>query len=216
MKVRTVPSTAHDKKLLKEVPTEEEIKEARHLPCAPLLGVMTYPASNCKFEIKLATSKLGSRRNGWSKKHFEVVLRVFERAVATCEVGLMYSKRLDPRGENILCACAGASLETPRPHGCRIVMCNGACGDVIQGEETNSHCTVYDLGGARNFFGLYLGCARMQEPHRGAGISARRAYTCWARQSECTNDRQQQGELGADVKSNGFEGAVVKEPHRRS
>ena len=126
MKVRTVPLTAYDEKLLKEVPTEEEIKEARYLPYAPLLGVMTYPASNCKFEIKLAISKLGSRRNGWSKKHFEVVLRVFEYAVATCEIGLMYSKGIDPRGENVLYAYADASLEIPRPYGCRIVMCNGA------------------------------------------------------------------------------------------
>jgi hypothetical protein len=87
---------------------------------------MTYPASNCKFEIKLAISKLESRRNGWSKKLFEVVLRVFECAVATCEIGLIYSKGLDPRGENVLCACADAPLETPRPYGYRIVMCNGA------------------------------------------------------------------------------------------
>ena len=78
MKVRTVPLTAYDEKLLKEVPTEEEIKEARYLPYAPLLGVMTYPATTCKFKIKLAISKLGSIRDGWSKKHFEVVLRVFE------------------------------------------------------------------------------------------------------------------------------------------
>jgi hypothetical protein len=126
MKVRTAPMTAHDEKLLKEVPTEEEIKEARCSPCVPLLGVMTHPASNCKFEIKLNISKLGRTRNGWSKKHFEVVLRVFERAVATCDVGLMCSKGLDPRGESMLHARADASLETPRPHGCRIVMCNGA------------------------------------------------------------------------------------------
>jgi hypothetical protein len=165
MKVRTVPLTAHDEKLLKEVPTEEEIKEARYLPRAPLLGVMTYPASNCKFEIKLAISKLGSRRNGWSKKHFEVVLRVFEHAVATCEIGLIYSKGLDPRGENTLCACADAPLETPRPCGWRIVMCNGAAilfkakKQTLTAPSTTwaelvtfSDCTL-DVRGCRNLIG---------------------------------------------------------------
>jgi hypothetical protein len=121
-----VPLSAYDEKLLKEVPTPEEIQEARYLPFAPLLGVMTYPASNCKFEIKLAISKLGSRRNGWSKKHFEVVLRVFEYAWTTCEMGVIYSKGLDPHGENVLWASADSSLEVPRPYGCRIVMLNGA------------------------------------------------------------------------------------------
>jgi hypothetical protein len=126
IKERLVPLTIYDEKLLKEEPTEEEIKEAKYLPYAPLLGVMTYPASNCKFEIKLAISKLGSRRNGWSKRHFEVVLRVFEYAVTTCEIGVIYSKGLDPHGDNTLWASADASLEVPRPYGCRIVMLNGA------------------------------------------------------------------------------------------
>jgi hypothetical protein len=125
LKKRVVPFSAYDEKLLKEEPTPEEIKEARYLPYAPLLGVMTYPASNCKFEIKLAISKLGSRRNGWSRKHFEVVLRVFEYAYCTCEIGLMYSKGLDPHGDNVLWGSADASLEVPRPYGCRIVMMNG-------------------------------------------------------------------------------------------
>ena len=126
LKERSIPLTSYDEKLLKDEPTDEEIKEAKYLPYAPLLGVMTYPASNCKFEIKLAISKLGSRRNGFSKKHFEVVLRVFEYAVATCEIGLMFSKGLDPHGDNVLWASADSSLEVPRPYGCRIVMFNGA------------------------------------------------------------------------------------------
>ena len=126
LKERLVPLSIYDEKLLKEVPTEEEIKEAKYLPYAPLLGVMTYPASNCKFEIKLAISKLGSRRNGWSKRHFEVVLRVFEYAVTTCDIGVIYSKGLDPHGDNTLWASADSSLEVPRPYGCRIVMLNGA------------------------------------------------------------------------------------------
>lgn len=124
-KERLVPLTAYDEKLIKDEPSPEEIEKAKGLPYLQLLGVMTYPASNCKFEIKLSISKLGSRRNGWSKKHFEVVLRVFEYAYTTREIGVMYSKGLDPHGENTLWASADASLEVPRPYGCRIMMMNG-------------------------------------------------------------------------------------------
>ena len=88
--------------------------------------MMSFPASCCKFEMKYAISVLGSRRGGWSVKHFGVVLKVFEYGVHTCEIGLMYSKGLDPRGENTLYAYADASLGVPRSYGCRIVMMNGA------------------------------------------------------------------------------------------
>ena len=162
MRTRLVPLSVYDEKLLKEVPTEEEIKEAKYLPYAPLLGVMTYPASNCKFEIKLAISKLGSRRNGWSKKHFEVVLRVFEYALTTCEIGVIYSKGLDPHGDNTLWASADASLEVPRPYGCRITMLNGAAVSLKAKKHTMTassscwaECTefanaTFDVVGCRN------------------------------------------------------------------
>ena len=56
-----------------------------------------------------------------------MVLKVFEYGVHTCEIVLMYSKGLDPRGENTLYAYADASLGVPRSYGCRIVMMmNGA------------------------------------------------------------------------------------------
>jgi hypothetical protein len=67
-----------------------------------------------------------SRRGGWSAKHFGVVLKVFERGVHACEIGLMCSKGLDPRGENTLHAHADASLGVPRSYGCRILIMNGA------------------------------------------------------------------------------------------
>jgi hypothetical protein len=108
MKVRKVPMTACDEKLLKEAPTDEEIREARCLPHAPLLGVMTHPASNCRFEIKLATSKLGSRR--W----FCVFLNV---QCAPVRSGCCTPKG-STRGATTLSVliCAGASLEVPRTH----------------------------------------------------------------------------------------------------
>ena len=126
MKERGVPMTNYDEKILQVEPTETEIKEARDLPYREILGVMSFPASMCKFEMKYAISVLGSRRGGWSAKHFGVVLKVFEYGVHTCELGLMYSKGLDPRGENTLYAYADASLKVPRSYGCRIVMMNGA------------------------------------------------------------------------------------------
>jgi hypothetical protein len=126
MKERLVPITKYDENILKESPTDDEIKEARGLPYREMLGVMSFPASCCKFELKYAISVLGSRRGGWSVKHFGVVLKVFEYGVHTCEIGLMYSKGLDPRGENTLYAYADASLGVPRSYGCRIVMMNGA------------------------------------------------------------------------------------------
>ena len=126
MKERVVPITKYDENILKIEPTEDEIKAARDLPFREMLGVMSFPASCCKFEMKYAISVLGSRRGGWSVKHFGVVLKVFEYGVHTCEIGLMYSKGLDPRGENTLYAYADASLGVPRSYGCRIVMMNVA------------------------------------------------------------------------------------------
>jgi hypothetical protein len=126
LKERGVPITKHDENILKQDPTDEEIKEARELPHREILGVMSFPASCCKFEMKHTIFVLGSRRGGWSAKHFGVVLKVFEHGVRTCEIGLMCSKGLDPRGENTSCACADASLGVPRSYGCRIVMMNGA------------------------------------------------------------------------------------------
>jgi hypothetical protein len=51
---RTVPLTEHDEKILLEKPTEAEILEARNLPFPQIVGIMSYPASNCKFELRLA------------------------------------------------------------------------------------------------------------------------------------------------------------------
>lgn len=58
--------------------------------------------------------------------HFEVLKKVFEYGVSTSELGIIYSRGLDPHGDNVLYAYADASLKVPRPHGCRIVMMNGA------------------------------------------------------------------------------------------
>jgi len=127
MKARTVPMSVLDEKTIEETPTEKEIGEAKGLPFRELLGVLSYPASQCKFEMKYAISMLGSRRSGWNAKQFEVVLKVLEYGLTTCEIGVVYSKGLDPHGDNTLYAYADASLRVPRSWGCQVVMMNGAC-----------------------------------------------------------------------------------------
>jgi hypothetical protein len=126
MKARRVPITVLDEKSLETAATDEEIKAARHLPYRELLGVMSFPASCCKFELKYSISVLGSKRGGWSTKHFEIVLKVFESGFHTGEIGVIYSSGLDPHGNNVLYGYADASLKVPRPYGCRICMMNGA------------------------------------------------------------------------------------------
>ena len=125
LKERVVPMSVADEKLVGIVPTEEEILEAKYLPFRQILGVLSYPASQCHFAMKYSISVLGSRRGGWNKEQFEVLLKVFEYGVHTCEIGVIYSKGLDPHGDNTLYAYADASLSLPRSYGCRITMMNG-------------------------------------------------------------------------------------------
>jgi hypothetical protein len=126
MKERLVPMSALDEKLVGVVPTEEEILQAKHLPFRQILGALSHPASQCHFAMKCSTSVLGSRRgSGWNKAQFEALLKVFEHGVTTCEIGVIYSKGLNPHGDNALHARAGASLSLPRSCGCRMTMMNG-------------------------------------------------------------------------------------------
>ncbi len=135
-KERTIPLTVLDEKILFEQPTPEEIAEAKNLPFLQAVGILSYPASNCKFEMRYAISVLGSRRSGWSKRHFEIAIKLFEYALTTKDIGLIYSKGLDPHGENIIYAYGDASLRIPRPQGCRIVMMNGAAISFVSKMQT--------------------------------------------------------------------------------
>ena len=93
--------------------TEEEIKAAKHLPFLQAVGILSYPASNCKFEIRYAVSILGSRRVGWSLKHFAIALKLFEYCLTTKHMELMYSNGLDPHGMNILYSYGDTNLRIP-------------------------------------------------------------------------------------------------------
>ena len=167
---RKIPLTEYDEKILLEKPTETEILEARNLPFPQIVGTMSYPASNCKFELRLAVSLLGSRRAGWSRKQFAICIKVFEYGLHSREIGLMYSKGLDPHGENVLYAFADANHRVPRSQGCRIVMFNGCCVCFVSKKHTITapsttwaemvtmfDCTI-DILGLRNLLaelGLY-------------------------------------------------------------
>ena len=133
---RLVPITVHDENIMLQAPTEEEVKEAKDLPYLRAVGILSYPASNCKFEMRYAVSLVGSRRTGWSRKQFNVVVKLFEYAHTTRDIGLMFSKGLDPHGMNTLYAYADASHRVPRPQGCRIVMMNGAAVSFVSKKQT--------------------------------------------------------------------------------
>jgi hypothetical protein len=60
-KERRVPLSASDERLLTE-PTEEEIREAEHLPFPNLLGVVQYPSAFTKPEMRYAMSVLSRHR----------------------------------------------------------------------------------------------------------------------------------------------------------
>ena len=126
VKERKIPLAVADEKIAMTKATPEEIEEAKHLPFLQLLGVISYPASNCKFEMRYVVSVLGSNRGGWSKRQFWILMKAFEYGYTTRDMGLIYSKGLDPHGINVLYSYCDSSHGVPRSQGCRIVMLNGA------------------------------------------------------------------------------------------
>jgi hypothetical protein len=61
-KSRVIPITVLEEKCCFEAATPEEVAEA--------ILILSYPASNCKFEMRYAVFILGSKRSEWSKKAF--------------------------------------------------------------------------------------------------------------------------------------------------
>ena len=162
MKERSVPLSVHDETTLLKEPTPEEIEAAKHLPYRNLLGVLSYPASNCKFEMKYAISVCGSRRGGWNTKQFEVVKHILEYGYYTRHLGVIYSDGLDPHGRNVCYAYGDAGLQLPRSYGCRVVMLNGAAvsfkakrqtvtaPSTVWAEMTTFFDTTMDVAATRN------------------------------------------------------------------
>ena len=88
-KTRTIPLTTLDEKYCFEIPSSDEIDKAKHLPSLQAIGILSYPASNCKFEMRYAVSVLGSKRSGWSSRHFDIAVKLFEYALTTKDIGLI-------------------------------------------------------------------------------------------------------------------------------
>jgi hypothetical protein len=160
-KKRKVPLSAADERMLTE-PTEEEVKEAEHLPFPNLLGVVQYPSAFTKPEMRYAMSVLSRHRTRWGKRHFFILLKSLEYGFDTREKGIIYLGCLEDKILNVLVAYADSSLSIPRSQGCRMVIMNGACisftskrhsttdDSTAAAELTEQHLCACDVEGLRN------------------------------------------------------------------
>ena len=160
-KERRVPLSVADERLLTE-PTEDEVKEAEHLPFPNLLGVVQYPSSFTKPEMRYAMSVLSRHRTRWGKRHFIVLLKSLEYGYSTRAKGILYLGCLDKDDLNVLVAYADSSLSLPRSQGCRMVIMNGAVisftskrhsttdDSTAAAELTEQHLCACDVEGLRN------------------------------------------------------------------
>jgi hypothetical protein len=160
-KKRKVPLSAADERMLTE-PTEEEVKEAEHLPFPNLLGVVQYSSAFTKPEMRYAMSVLSRHRTRWGKRHFFILLKSLEYGFDTREKGIIYLGCLEDKVLNVLVAYADSSLSIPRSQGCRMVIMNGACisftskrhsttdDSTAAAELTEQHLCACDVEGLRN------------------------------------------------------------------
>jgi hypothetical protein len=161
IKERKVPLSTTDEKMLTE-PTEEEIKEAEHLPYPNLLGVVQYPSAFTKPEMRYSMSVLSRHRTKWGKRHFVILLKSLEYGYSTRERGIIYLGCLNKKDLNVLVAYADSSLSLPRSQGCRLVIMNGAVvsftskrhtttdDSTAAAELTEQHLCACDVEGLRN------------------------------------------------------------------
>jgi hypothetical protein len=124
-KKRSTPMSIADHTFMVDA-TDEEVKEAAHLPFPQLLGVIQFPAAFTKLEMRFAVSTLSRFRGRWGMKHFAAALKALEYGFATRSSGLLYTQNRDPLKRNVLIAYADSGFGVPRSQGCRIVMMNGA------------------------------------------------------------------------------------------
>jgi hypothetical protein len=160
-KERRVPLSAADERLLTE-PTEQEMKEAEHLPFPNLLGVIQYPSAFTKPEMRYAMSVLSRHRTKWGKRHFLILLKSLEYGFHTRRKGIIYLGFLSKEELNVLVAYADSSLSIPRSQGCRMVMMNGAVvsftskrhsttdDSTAAAELTEQHLCACDVEGLRS------------------------------------------------------------------
>jgi hypothetical protein len=159
-KQRQVPLSPADEKFLVE-PSEEEAKEASHLPYPNLLGVCQYPSAYTRLEMRYAMSILSRFRTRWGKKHFELLVKTLEYGYATRKMGLRYDGNMAEDKTNVLEGFADSSLSLPRSQGCRLVMLNNAAISFT----SKRHTTTDDSTAAAELTEQYL-CACDVEGYR--------------------------------------------------
>jgi hypothetical protein len=144
IKERYNPLSIQDEKtmLTKEV-TDEEAKAAKHLPYRELLGVVSYPASCTKLEMRYAVSVCGKHRGKWGVDQFEILKKAFEYGYTTRHTGLIYSKGLDMHGINVLSNYADSAHSLPRSYGSNTCMMNGAAISFSSKRHTLTGCGTY-------------------------------------------------------------------------
>jgi hypothetical protein len=150
-KVRLVPLSPNDEKLLVE-PSAEEIKAAEHLPYRNVLGVVQYPSNYTKLEMKYAMSVLSRHRTKWGINHLKILMKSLEYGWSTRKMGLKYSGHESDSEKNILKAYADSSFTLPRSQGCRLITMNGAAICF----SSKRHTTTDDSTTAAELTELYL------------------------------------------------------------
>ena len=125
VKERYNPMSVYDEKIMQGEVSDEEFEQAKDLPYRELCGVLSYQASCTKLEMRYSVSVCGKHRQKWGVKQFKIMLKVFEYAFTTKEMGIVYSKGLDPHGDNTLYLYADSAHDIPRSYGCTCAMMNG-------------------------------------------------------------------------------------------
>jgi hypothetical protein len=127
VKERHNPLSMYDEKFMVESEvTDKEWGEAKHLEFRELLGIVSYPASCVKLEMRYAISICGRHRSKWGIKQFNVLKKVVEYGFTTRHLGIIYSRGLDEHGDNVTYCYADSGHSLPRSYGCTISMMNGA------------------------------------------------------------------------------------------
>ncbi len=102
VKERWNPLSIYDEKImLEEEVSDEDHEAAKHLEYRELLGIISYPASCVKLEMRYAISVCGKHRGKRGVKQFKILKKVFEYGFTTRHLGIIYSKGLDKHGDTV-------------------------------------------------------------------------------------------------------------------
>jgi hypothetical protein len=112
-KERSTPLSVTDYDLLKEA-TDEEVKEASHLPHPQLMGTIQRASASTKLESRFAVSTLSRFRGRWSTTHFSAALKTLECGCATRHIGVMHAKPENDDDASALRGHADSGFSAPR------------------------------------------------------------------------------------------------------